>query len=192
MEWLQMARWSPYVVGAGIGVLSWLAFLLSDKALGCSTAFARTAGMVERLWRGEKVLHKEYYRRFVPEIDWEWMLVLGMPIGAFVSAQLSGEFRWEWVPQLWQVAFAILGYCPGTVAAAGQGSLDALLAGIAGIVVGAGLFAASYSRLKPILSKGDFGELTLPELLKVNAWAVVVPVAVLIVALLWALHGVGR
>lgn len=90
------------------------------------------------------------------------------------------------------VAFAILGYCPGTaVAAAGQGSLDALLGGTLGMVVGAGLFAASYPRLKPILNKGDFGELTLPELFKVNAWVVVVPVAAAIVGLLWWLDGVG-
>ena len=47
MEWLTQATWSPYVAGAGIGILSWLAFLLSDKGIGCSTAFARTAGMIE-------------------------------------------------------------------------------------------------------------------------------------------------
>jgi len=49
MEWLITERWSPYVVGAGIGVLSWLTFLLSDKIIGCSTAFARTAGMIEKI-----------------------------------------------------------------------------------------------------------------------------------------------
>ena len=37
MEWLKMAQWSPYAVGIGIGVLSWLAFLLSDKPIGCVT-----------------------------------------------------------------------------------------------------------------------------------------------------------
>ncbi|NQU37035.1 MAG: hypothetical protein HQ526_05485 [Actinobacteria bacterium] len=36
--------WSPYVVGVGIGVLSWLTFLFSDHALGISTAFAKTVG----------------------------------------------------------------------------------------------------------------------------------------------------
>ncbi len=48
MNWLQMAQWSPYICGAGIGVLSWLTFLLSDKPIGTSTSYARTAGMVER------------------------------------------------------------------------------------------------------------------------------------------------
>ena len=84
------------------------------------------------------------------------------------------------------VGFAILGYCPGTLAGAvGQGSLDALFGGMTGILIGTGLFAALYPRLQAtILNKGDFGAITLPELLRVNAWFVVVPVAVLLVALL--------
>lgn len=117
-----MARWSPYAVGAGIGVLSWLAFLLSDKAIGCSTAFARTAGMVERWWRGDKVLQKEYYKRFAPAIDWEWMLVLGIVIGAFLSAQLSGQFRWEWAPALWRTTFGAAAW-PRVLAAFVGGAL---------------------------------------------------------------------
>ena len=28
--------WSPYIVGAGIGVLSWLTFYFSDKPIGAS------------------------------------------------------------------------------------------------------------------------------------------------------------
>jgi len=83
------------------------------------------------------------------------------------------------------VGFGLLGYCPGTVAGAvGQGCLDALFGGVVGILLGAWVFAALYPRLEPILTKVDFGELTLPELLKVNRWAVVAAVAVLLVILL--------
>jgi len=91
------------------------------------------------------------------------------------------------------VGFAVLGYCPGTVTGAvGQGFLDALFGGVAGTLLGAGLFAAVYPKLqKPILSKGDFGAVTLPELLKVNAWAVVVPVAILLTALLLWMERAG-
>jgi uncharacterized membrane protein YedE/YeeE len=105
MEWLSMNQWSPYVVGAGIGVLSWFTFLLSDKPIGCSTAFARTSGMIERLFRGRKVMEKPYYKEFPPTVDWEWMLVLGIAIGSFVSAQLSGQFYLRWVPDTWAAAF---------------------------------------------------------------------------------------
>lgn len=105
MEWLALERWSPYIVGVGIGVLSWLTFLLSDKPIGCSTAFARTSGMIEKLFRGQKVLDKPYYQQFTPTVDWEWMLVLGIVIGAFISSNLSGVFRISWIPSLWAETF---------------------------------------------------------------------------------------
>lgn len=105
MEWLKMAQWSPYAVGIGIGILSWLAFVLSDKPIGCSTAFARTSGMVERLFRGRRVIEKPYYQKFPPAVDWEWMLVVGILVGAFLSAKLSGEFQATWIPPLWESSF---------------------------------------------------------------------------------------
>lgn len=94
---------------------------------------------------------------------------------------------------LFGVGFATLGYCPGTISAAiGQGSLDALIGGTVGIVLGSWLFAVSYPKLqKPILSRGNFGDVTLPELFKVNAWVVVIPVAILITALLVVLERAG-
>jgi len=101
VEWLTASHWSPYIVGAGIGALSRVTFLLSDKPIGCSTAFSRTSGMIERLFRGRRVLDKEYYRQFVPEIDREWMLVVGVVIGAFISSQLSDDFALRWVPETW-------------------------------------------------------------------------------------------
>jgi hypothetical protein len=84
------------------------------------------------------------------------------------------------------VGFAVLGYCPGTIAGAiGNGYLDALVGGLIGILIGSGLFAAYYPRLNQIiLDKGDFGAMTLPKLFKVNDWVVVIPVSVLIVILL--------
>ena len=46
MRFLRMARWSPYVVGALIGILSWLAFLTVDRPIGVSTALAKTSCMI--------------------------------------------------------------------------------------------------------------------------------------------------
>ena len=105
MEWLMMERWSPYVVGIGIGLLSCVTFLLSDKPIGCSTAFSRTSGMIEKLVRGGIVAEKAYYKKFAPVIEWEWMLVLGVFVGAFLSAMLSGQFQTSWVPAKWAGAF---------------------------------------------------------------------------------------
>ena len=91
------------------------------------------------------------------------------------------------------VGFAVLGYCPGTVAGAvGQGGIDALLGGMLGIIVGAGIFAAIYPKMqKTTLVKGDFGELTLPQLFKVNPWVVVIPVAALLLCILFLMEKYG-
>ncbi|MBN1856670.1 MAG: YeeE/YedE family protein [Dehalococcoidia bacterium] len=105
MEWFRMEQWSPYICGAGIGVLSWLTFLLSDKALGTSTSYARTAGMIERLFRGKKVSQRTFFQEIVPHVDWQWMLVLGIVIGAFISSAASGQARIQWVSEPWLTAF---------------------------------------------------------------------------------------
>ena len=91
------------------------------------------------------------------------------------------------------VGFAILGYCPGTIAGAiGNGYLDAIVGGLAGIILGTWIFAVMYPKLKDgILETGDFGDITLPRLLKVNDWVVVVPAVVLIVLLLVWIERVG-
>jgi len=91
------------------------------------------------------------------------------------------------------VGFAVLGYFPGTIAGAvGNGYLDALVGGLIGIIVGAGLYASFYPKVRNgILKKGDFGTVTLPELFKVNDWVVVTPTAVILVLILYWLETAG-
>ncbi|TAJ43867.1 YeeE/YedE thiosulfate transporter family protein [Methanofollis fontis] len=105
MDILTAVRWSPYLAGAGIGLMAILSFFLADRPLGCSTAFAKTSGMIERVVRGEQVDTHPYYRKIGPYIDGSWMVVLGIVIGAFVSASLSGTFDLTWVPSRWEEAF---------------------------------------------------------------------------------------
>jgi hypothetical protein len=105
MNWLTQAQWSPYVVGAGIGVLSWITWLISNEPIGCSTSFSRIAGMIEKLFRGKKVEKKLYYQEVKPEIDWQMMLVIGVVIGALISSLLSSDFRLQWIPSVWSLTF---------------------------------------------------------------------------------------
>lgn len=105
MNVLQKARWSPYVVGALIGVLSWATFLVADKPLGVSTAFVQTVGLVENAVAPTHVAQNAYFRKIPPKIGWEWMLVFGVFLGAFVSSMLSGDRVSENVPTLWQRRF---------------------------------------------------------------------------------------
>jgi hypothetical protein len=92
-----------------------------------------------------------------------------------------------------QLLFAILGYCPGTIAGAiGNGFLDALVGGLAGILLGSGLFATAYPQLRSvILRRGDFGDLTLPCFFNVGDWAVVVALSILIVLTLYLIERAG-
>lgn len=103
--WLSMVSWSPYIVGAGIGILIWSVFLLSDHPLGCSTAYAKTAGMVESAISRGKSEEMPYYQKFTPTIDWYWVLMVGVLIGAFLSAYLSGTFTVLIVPPVFAASF---------------------------------------------------------------------------------------
>jgi uncharacterized membrane protein YedE/YeeE len=109
LEFLMMNTWSPYVAGAGIGILSTLAFLLSDRPIGCSTAFVKARGLIGTLVNPDRVRSQEYYREIVPKVDWPFMIIPGIVIGAFISVMLSGQFHLLWVPSTWGNAF---GYNP--------------------------------------------------------------------------------
>jgi uncharacterized membrane protein YedE/YeeE len=105
MEILTEVRWTPYAVGIGIGILSWFSFLISKEPIACSTSFARTSGGIERLLRGKKVGLKPYYQEIKLVVGWQGMLVLGIVIGSLISALLSGDFDWQWVPSRWAFTF---------------------------------------------------------------------------------------
>jgi hypothetical protein len=90
----------------------------------------------------------------------------------------------------------VLGYCPGTgVAASGEGSRDAMV-GVLGLLTGAGIFVAAYPWLDPIIKGlGDYGKVTIPDLLGVSPWVVIVTLAAVAALVLWLVerherHGV--
>lgn len=91
------------------------------------------------------------------------------------------------------IGFAILGYCPGIVAgAAGQGSLDALVSGFTGILIGSGLFINLYPFLESrVLKWGAWKKPTIFEMLKINRWIVVSVVVLIMGFCLWILETNG-
>lgn len=80
------------------------------------------------------------------------------------------------------IGWGLLGYCPGTAAGAlGEGRTDAFW-GILGMTTGAGLYAEAYPLLsRTVLTWGDFGPLTVPQLLGVSHWVVIAPFVILVV-----------
>lgn len=90
---------------------------------------------------------------------------------------------------LFGAGFALLGYCPGTAAAAlGQGSWDALF-GIVGLVAGSWIFAELSAWTKRTIDQwGDLGEVALPDLLGLPRTAVAIGMAVMLTVLIVVLE----
>lgn len=97
--------WSPYVVGALIGLLSMATFYFSNKPLSVSTAYARLAGLVGNLFSRSHTENLKFYQDKRPKIEWGVMLVIGMLLGAFIAAATGGEITAAWVPALWESRF---------------------------------------------------------------------------------------
>jgi len=58
-----------------------------------------------RLLRGPQVEQRPYYQKITLTWGWQGMLVTGIVPGALLSALLSGDFHWQWVPDLWASDF---------------------------------------------------------------------------------------
>jgi uncharacterized membrane protein YedE/YeeE len=97
--------WSPYVVGAGIGVLSWLTFYFADRAIGASSFYAAVAGGIGKAVAPKHTMSLEYYRKHPPHLDWSVVFVLCTILGGFIAAWTGGEFRNEWLHPMWVARF---------------------------------------------------------------------------------------
>ncbi len=106
---LTMKSWSPYAVGAALGMLSWFAFATADSPLGITTAFENTAALAEKAAPGVEEANPYYAEKEAkgkpPKVGWEWALVVGVFLGAFLSARLSGDRTTEAIPPLWRWRF---------------------------------------------------------------------------------------
>jgi len=97
--------WSPYLVGAFIGLLSMATLYFSDKPLGASTAYARLAGMFGNLFNRRRTESLKYFQENKPVVDWEVMVVFGAVLGAFLAAWHGSELTAEWLPAMWVARF---------------------------------------------------------------------------------------
>jgi len=97
--------WSPYLAGALTGLVMILSVGISGKYFGVSTTFVRSAGMIEKLFNGERVAQMDYFIKQVPKVDWQWMFVVGIFIGSLIASTTSGSFRWKALPDMWEGRF---------------------------------------------------------------------------------------
>lgn len=103
--------WSPYLAGALLGllaiasVLATTQFLGKTSYLGASTTFVRAAGILEQTIAADHVVSNEYYTETKVRVDWQFMLVVGIVLGAFISSTMDKSFRLESVPPIWEERF---------------------------------------------------------------------------------------
>lgn len=157
--------WRPYVAGALVGVLAILSVVVSDqvlgkpKYLGASTTFVRSVGLIEQSVAPGHVEGNEYFQRTAVKVDWQFMVLVGILIGAFAASRLDGSFLAEGSPPLWRDRFgpkvstrAVGAFLGGIVAMfgarmaggcpSGHGLSGLMQMSISGFLAMAGFFAA--------------------------------------------------
>ncbi len=120
--------WSPYLAGAVTGLLLVLSVLISGKFIGASTTFARSASVIEQTV-GIDTSVFEYFTtsngKYGPASlpNWQLMFVVGIIIGAFVASMLSGDFKLQAIPGMWNERFggnpfkrAVVAFIGGVIA----------------------------------------------------------------------------
>ncbi len=109
--WWAGRSWSPYVAGALAGLLAIGSAVATTKwlpktaYLGCSTTYVRAAGFVEQSLAPARVTKNTYFQKEKVKVDWQFMLVCGIFLGALAGSLASRQFEWEGVPPLWHKRF---------------------------------------------------------------------------------------
>ncbi len=99
-------RLNPYLVGAGIGVLSWVVFVVVAAPIGITTAGSQIAGGVAALAVGqEAVAANSYWARHPLRLDYGTLFLIGTFLGGLASSLANRTFRFETVPSVWRERF---------------------------------------------------------------------------------------
>lgn len=98
--------WSPYLIGVGIGVLSWVVFVVVAAPLGITTAISQLSGGVATPILGaDAVAANSYWAKNALKLDYGTLFLVGTMLGGFLSALLAGSWRLERVPSVWAERF---------------------------------------------------------------------------------------
>lgn len=103
--------WRPYVAGGLLGVLATLSVFVSTrllgkpKYLGASTTFVRAAGYLETTVSPGHVEANPYFTKEKVKIDWQFMLVVGVFLGALAASLADRSYKLESVPPIWRERF---------------------------------------------------------------------------------------
>ena len=106
MNWLRKEEWPWWQAGLLLGLLNIAVFYSADYYLSVSTTFSRFAGMLVSVVAPDHVAANAYWQKVKPVVDWQFMLVLGIPIGAYLAARLSQPVKFSAsLPDMWVSRF---------------------------------------------------------------------------------------
>ena len=98
--------WSPYLIGAGIGILSWAVFFIVNTPLGITTSLAQlAAGAAAPVVGWDAVTSNSYWAKQLPKLDYGTLFLAGTMLGGLISALLARSWHVEAVPQVWAERF---------------------------------------------------------------------------------------
>lgn len=124
--------WSPYVVGALIGLLVLATLYFFGQKIGASSAYADAAGMIGRAVAPRHVASLPYYQDSKPMVGWTMMVVVGAILGSFLAAWTGGEWDGSYLQEMWVTRFGLDSYALRTITALAGGMLMAFGARMAG------------------------------------------------------------
>ncbi|MGR6837490.1 YeeE/YedE thiosulfate transporter family protein [Syntrophomonas erecta] len=107
---------NPYVAGSLTGLLIVLSAAITGNYFGSSTSFIQFAGMIEKLFDPVKVSQMKYFSMIKPVLSWQTMFVTGILLGSFIAATIFGDFKWRFIPDLWQKTLGTSRFKRGVVA----------------------------------------------------------------------------
>ncbi|MEX0715240.1 MAG: YeeE/YedE thiosulfate transporter family protein [Planctomycetaceae bacterium] len=97
--------WSPYLVGALIGVLMMITLIVSKKPIGASSAYSELAGIIGRIIAPRHIASLKYYQEHKPAIGWSLLFVVGIIGGGFIAATTGGEITGYYLQEMWVARF---------------------------------------------------------------------------------------
>ena len=106
MRFYQKDRWSPYLVGMGIGLLL-LFLLILRKQLGASGGITQLSGLLSYLFFPDYTINSAYFQVQLKDqilFNYRFLSLIGLFIGAFVASY----FTQESIPEkntLWKANF---------------------------------------------------------------------------------------
>ena len=147
IELLKKKEWSPYLAGTLLGLVYVISIAVAGIIPGASGAFENLGGLIAQAVN--PALTNNTYFQFVmpPGITTAVMVFLGIIVGAFISAKLSGDFKWSAVPDpQWRRVFGtavwkrwLVVFLGGIILEFGAGIAGGCTSGLA---IGGGLFLA--------------------------------------------------